>query len=126
VRLTLGSNEFDVTHRAVVIAMTNAADGLADGADAVDLSDVVVVAPAEAARSGDAGSRIVVDVSSVDDLAAWGELATRCPVMVTAESAAEFALAITRGARVLRTQHVRVARRVADVMAATLEARVGS
>jgi hypothetical protein len=41
----------------------------------------------------------------------------------TADDTASFALAISRGGRVVRTRHVRTARRTADVLAAVLAAR---
>jgi hypothetical protein len=42
---------------------------------------------------------------------------------ITGETAAELAVAVARGETVLRTHHVRVARRVVDVWAAIAEAR---
>jgi dihydropteroate synthase len=53
-----------------------------------------------------------------EDLAALGY-----PLLMTCESAAEVALAVTNGCRIVRTFDVRGSRRACDVIAAILEAQ---
>lgn len=77
-------------------------------------ASVAVVVPrdavAAAVAAGLAGDRIVPDTLVVDVTDA------PCPVAATA-------VAVVRGARIVRTTEVRGARRVCDVLAAVMEAR---
>jgi hypothetical protein len=105
--LTLGSRTYDVTTRSLVIAAAGTAP---DGADLVEVAgpDPLYVAPAD--EAGGEPTLIVRDTLFVDVAGA------DCPT-------AAVAVAVIRGARVVRTADVRGARRVCDVLAAVLEAR---
>ena len=105
--VTLGSRTYDVTTRALVIAAAGAA---ADGADLVEVAgpQPLYVTPVDEAGGEPAlivPDRLFADVTGAD-----------CPTAATA-------VAVIRGARLVRTADVRGARRVCDVLAAVLEAR---
>jgi len=107
VPVVIGSTTFDVSIRALVVGLVDAGPGAQDRARSLvvagaDLLEVTDPAAAEAVRA-------VVGVPVVVPDAVDG---------VVAEDAAALAVAIARGARVVRTHEVRAARRVADVLAA--------
>lgn len=113
-QVVVGPSTYDVSSRALVIGVIDPAlEGTAQcdaartmarsGADAIEVGDQEDVAPV-----GDAVDVPVVTPGTVDS--------------VTAEDAAAVAVAIVGGARVVRTHDVHAARRVADVLAAVIDA----
>lgn len=105
----------------VVTAGPAAADALAARREAV-------VRRARAAEAAGVGAeRIVVDpgLAASPDLLGhsrrFAELGY--PVLLSADGIAAMALAVTGGCRLVRTEHVKPARRVCDVLGAILEAR---
>ena len=105
--LTLGSRTYDVTTRALVIA---AAGTAAEGADLLEVAGPQPLYVVAANEAGGQPALIVPDTLFVDVAGA------DCPTAATA-------VAVIRGARLVRTTDVRGARRVCDVLAAVLEAR---
>ena len=94
---TVGSRTYDLTTRALVIA---AAGAPAEGADLMEIPGPLPLFVA----TPEAGA-LLVDVTEAE-----------CPT-------AAVAVAVIRGARLVRTADVRGARRVCDVLAAVMEAR---
>jgi dihydropteroate synthase len=96
--------------------------------DLVARREAVVRRAREAEEAGVATDRIVVDpglgvaphlLRLTRRLAELGY-----PVLLTSDGTAAIALAVTGGCRLVRTREVKAARRVCDVLAAILEARV--
>ena len=99
--VTLGPHQFEVGHRALVVAVADDVEqAMADGADVVAVPD-----PSTVAVDGP-----VVALAEVD----------APPTGEREEVLARQALAVTRGARVVVTRDVRGTRRVVDVLAAIL------
>jgi|GEM_PF-5667627 hypothetical protein len=138
-RLTAGSRIYDLTARALVVdgrcdpVFASAAEGaaleraLAGGAVLVHLphptgdmlrrcaeEGVAVVVPPEAV-AGALEAGLAVDRVAADSLL-LDVTGAACPMAATA-------VGVIRGARIVRTDDVRGARRVCDVLAAVLEAR---
>lgn len=106
---------------AVVASDTTGTAGPDHLAVAATAGASVVLSPSQleaAERAGIPAGRILVDVDLERE-----EPSPGWSWSVSADDEARWSLAIALGARVLRTSEVRRARRVADVMAAVLEAR---
>lgn len=133
--LTLGERTYDVTTRALVVAVVGL-DGLGsapprpDGADIVELdvpagTRAVTVANAVAALAKLAGVPVAIATNDPDlrraavDAGSVGALGREA---VTANTPAAVAVAVLNGCRLIRTTDVRGARRVVDVLAAVMEA----
>ncbi|MDQ4068778.1 MAG: hypothetical protein M3203_04790, partial [Actinomycetota bacterium] len=137
-RMTIGARTYDLATRALVVSddlFTFAAAGdeaaleraLAGGADLVRLAEPT---PAMLARCASAGVSVMVPPSALATAQAAGLPSDRivpdtllldvtgseCPIAATA-------VGVVRGARIVRTDDVRGARRICDVLAAVLEAR---
>jgi hypothetical protein len=110
VHVVVGSSTFDVSSRPLVIGMI--APGVGDE-DVTGIALAMVRAGADAIEAGGptraASVRVAVDVPVIGP----GEVAG-----VIADDAAAVAVAVVRGARVVRTGDVHAARRVVDVLAA--------
>ena len=124
-RLTLGAHSYDLTTRALVVGVSDVSEvpgpGLvrlreptADALARCAAARAVVIVPAEwmdaAGAAGLPPDRIVPDSLLLD------VTGSDCPVAATA-------VGVIRGARIVRTEDVRGARRVCDVLAAVMEAR---
>jgi hypothetical protein len=112
VHVVVGSTTFDVSSRALVIGVL---DPALPPEDAVATAQQMVLAGADAIETGGAAepvrTGVAVPVVSPGDV--------KCAL---ADDAAAVAVAIARGARLVRTRDVRTARRVADVLAAVIDA----
>ena len=137
-RLTLGSQSYDLTSRALVVGARDPVLGSAgdeaalDRALAAGAALVHLPAPTGAAlrRCAEAGVVVIVPPAAVADAVAAGLALDRvlpeallldvttsdCPMAATA-------VGVIRGARIVRTADVKGARRICDVLAAVLEAR---
>jgi hypothetical protein len=111
VHLVVGSTTFDVTSRALVI-------GVLDGDATGDGARQLVAAGADILEVPDQTRRDAVRAAAGVPVVGPGEV----PGATTADEAAAVAVAIARGARVVRARDVSAARRVADVLAAVIEA----
>jgi hypothetical protein len=143
-RLVLGSRQYDLTTRALVLGLSGAPEdgpmfavasdeaaverALADGADLVRLTHP---SAGSLKRCAAAGAAVVVPADACSDATAAGLAAERIvPDTLLVEvgaGAGAGALAATvagviGGARIVRTADVRAARRVCDVLAAVWEA----
>jgi len=110
VHVVVGSSTFDVSSRPLVIGVIAAVLG---DEDVPGTAVAMVRAGADAIEAGGPAR------------AAWLRTAVDVPVIgpgevpgVIADDAAAVAVAVVRGARVVRTADVEAARRVADVLAA--------
>ena len=135
-RLTLGARSYDLTTRAMEVRDADAPvaeddaaldRALAAGAGIVRLTNPSADALAQCAEAGVA---VIVPAAAIETAAAAGLPADRvvpdtllvdvtgdsCPAPVTA-------VAVIRGARIVRASDVRAARRVCDVLAAVMEAQ---
>lgn len=106
---------------AAVVCAPAGGSGSAHLAAAAAAGAAVVVSPQRLADAQSAGIPVgrVVVATGLDAEAPGPD----CSRLVSADDEATWSLAIALGFRVLRTSQVRQARRVADVMAAVLEAR---
>jgi len=110
VHVVVGSSTYDVTTRALVV-------GLLDGPASADHARRLVAAGADVLE--------VVDSAQLDAVRAAVDIPVVGPGEVTgvvADDAGSVAVAIARGARVVSTRDVHAARRVADVLAAVIDA----
>ena len=112
--VVVGSASFDVSSRALVIGVL---DPALAGDDLVAAAHRMVIAGADAIEVDGAGAvecvRAAVDVP----VAAPGAVGS-----AITDDAATMAVAIVGGARLVRTKDIRTARRVADVLAAVIDA----
>lgn len=151
-RITIGPTSYDLTTRALVIAV----GGVAQGADLVELAEgagpsplpVYASAPDDAgvgralsagaglvrlthpsagalALCAAAGASVVVPAGTATGLAADRVVPDSLLIDVTMHEhpVAATAVGVIRGARLVRTVDAPAARRVCDVLAAVLEAR---
>jgi hypothetical protein len=141
-RLVLGSRQYDLTTRALVLGLSGAPEdgpmfavacdeaaverALADGADLVRLTHP---SAGSLKRCAAAGAAVVVPADACSDATAAGLAAERIvpDTLLVEVGAGAGALAATvagviGGARIVRTADVRAARRVCDVLAAVWEA----
>jgi len=110
VHVVVGSSVFDVSSRALVIGVID--PGL-DGEELAAAARVMVRAGADAIEIGDPARAASLPAELDVPVIGPGEV----PGAI-ADDAAAVAVALVRGARVVRTVDVRAARRVVDVLAA--------
>ena len=134
-RLTLGSTEYDLTSRALVLEVdVPEVCDLAELERALSAGAVLVRLPeptdAVLHRCAAVGVGVVVPAPAVDAARAAGIAADKVvpdPLLLdvtgTDWPAAATAVGVIRGARIVRAADVRAARRVCDVLAAVMEAR---
>ena len=124
-RLTLGPRTYDLSTRALVVAVSELSEVPGPGLVRLRAPTSELLAQCEAA-----GAAVIVPPASVDAARAAGLPPDRivpetllldvtdstCPVAATA-------VGVIRGARIVCTADVRGARRICDVLAAVMEAR---